>query len=220
MRRDALQVDPATVPELLAAPGAYGSFEAVRVEDAVLSLRAQASATAALGYGVLVLLIGAGLLALLKPLGWKVWLPIAIPALVLAGWATAQIHSQWRPAVLVVAQDRVIGAPSSWFPRTIAVEPAAIEAVLLVTAQVRPSSGSGQHSLSWIALTRKDGGPALRGPRSEDRALAAWAEGRDQLLPLALELSRRLSCPLRLRYEGWPDTKEPIQREVAPTSGR
>ncbi len=219
MRKDSLQVDPASYPELLAAPRVWGSFRPLHVEDRRIALVAQASQTAALAYAVGALGVLSAAVLLLVPLGLAVWSPLGALALVLAGWLLLRAARELSPPTLVIDEDRreVRGVPDTTLAlRPVIVPLEAVDAVTLTVAQVRPSSGSGQHSLAWLELTRTAPAPGLRGPRSEERALASWAEARDQLVPLGLELARRLGCPLRLRYQGWPDTQGPIQREISP----
>lgn len=215
-RRDALAVDPATVPDLLAVPGAFGDYQAVRNEAEILEIREGAALVAGAGFASLAVAVAVGTALLLPALGFAVWVPIALPAGALGLWACLRALAHVRPASLLVDRgSRLVRGVSGggWLPRQRWASAEQVEAVVLETRQVRPSAGSGQHSVAVLSVALR-GGAVLKGPRSEERALASWAEARDQLLPLGLELSRRLGCPLRLRYLGWPDAGGPIERVV------
>lgn len=213
-RPDALSVDPAAVSELRVAPGAFGSWEPVRVEAERLELRESTTLMAGAGFAALAVGVAVGAALLLPALGLAVWIPIALPAAALGLWACLRALASVSPATLRVdgAHAQVLGVDRArWLARPRWRRAEDVEAVLLETRQVRPASGSGQHSVAEITLALRDG-RRLRGPRSEERALARWQEARDQLLPLAVTLARLVGRPLRLRYLGWPEHREPIER--------
>lgn len=90
-----------------------------------------------------------------------------------------------------------------------------VAAVLLTVRRVRPGTGTGRYSQAELALALDPAGQRqLAGPRSPELGEGVWAEARGALLPLGVALARRLRCPLRVIYEGWPGEREPVVREL------
>lgn len=221
-REDVFAVELQGVPRFDTSARAVGSFRVARVEGGRIELQERGSVVAGLAFLALSLATVAVAAALLRSLGPAVGAPLALPTLGLGLWALLCALRSFLPPVLRVdtSAGQVSGRPlGAWLPRQVSGSVLAVDAVTVEVRQVRPPSGTGQHSFARLELTRKDGAAPLEGPKSEERAEAAWEACRDELLPLALELAKRLGRPARVRYVGFRDHLEPVVREVSGRAG-
>lgn len=224
-----LELNPSQIP---AWDGAAGDFVVVSREDARLDLQRPPGAGLALwaglmaGHGLLELGAIAGLVLGVVP----AWL--AVSALIFLAPFVLVFLNGLRgelPTALRLdgEQRRVWGTQrekmttagifwtrnggATWVPAAQAT------AILLDVQRTRPETGTGRTSRASLSVALDAvGSRQLVGPRSAEKAELAWADARAELLPLGLELARRLGVPLRVRHLGWPGVRAPIERELRP----
>ena len=200
---DAFDLDLSAVPAPRAVDGRIGDFVVLSLDGDRLRMERPWSWGGAVGWGLAAATCVA-LAAALVPLGplmatYAVTVILGAP-LLWGAFLSARAAVRARAVVLEhVASAGVVRGGGHEAPV------GSVAGVALEVVQWRAIRGPGATSRATLGVDVTVGGKAVRlvGPSTEELPLPDWPEARDQLLPLAVALARRLGCGVTLTYRGF-----------------